>query len=366
MKEVQLTMFCEWISDMKMKVHNSKSPNLNHSNFTEDNFTVGSLFSGVGGICLGFKQAGFDLVWANEIDSNACKTYLENFDHILYEGKIEELDTKHLPSADVITSGFPCQAFSIAGYRKGFNDHRGQLFKETMRIINDIKPKAFLLENVKNLVAHDEGRTFRIMQEIVKDHGYSFISKVMNSMEYGNVPQNRERIYIVGFKNESGYNPERPEEKFACSYNFSFPSSVNLIKRVADIVEPEVSGEYYYTNFAHYNKLLKYSWKPETVGQWRRIYVRQNKRNVCPTLTANMGTGGHNVPLIKDSKDIRKLTPKECFMFQGFPKSFKLPKGMANSHLYKQAGNSVTVPVIKRIADRMNKALLAKYSYSCV
>ncbi|HDZ76894.1 MAG TPA: DNA (cytosine-5-)-methyltransferase [Candidatus Omnitrophica bacterium] len=351
---------------MKIKVYNFKSPNLNYSNSAEDNFTVGSLFSGVGGICLGFKQAGFDLVWANEMDSNACKTYLENFDHILYEGKIEDLDTKYLPSADVITSGFPCQAFSIAGYRKGFNDHRGQLFKETMRIINDIKPKAFLLENVKNLIAHDEGRTFRIMQEIVKDYGYSFIPKVMNSMEYGNVPQNRERIYIVGFKDESGYNPESPEEELVCSYNFSFPSSVNLIKRVTDIVEPEVSEEYYYTNFAHYKKLLKYSWEPEIVGQWRRVYVRQNKRNVCPTLTANMGTGGHNVPLVKDSKDIRKLTPKECFMFQGFPKSFKLPKDMANSHLYKQAGNSVTVPVIKRIADRVRKALLAKYSYLCV
>jgi len=366
MKEVQLTMFCEWIDDMKIKVHNSKSPNLNYSSSAEDNFTVGSLFSGVGGICLGFNQAGFDLVWANEMDSNACKTYLENFDHILYEGKIEELDTKHLLSVDVITSGFPCQAFSIAGYRKGFNDHRGQLFKETMRIINDIKPKAFLLENVKNLVTHDEGRTFRIMQEIVKDHGYSFIPKVMNSMEYGNVPQNRERIYIVGFKDESGYNPEKPEEKFVCSDNFSFPGSVNLMKRVTDIIEPEVSEKYYYNNFAHYKKLLEYSWKPETIGQWRRVYVRQNKRNVCPTLTANMGTGGHNVPLIKDSRDIRKLTPKECFMFQGFPKSFKLPKGMANSHLYKQAGNSVTVPVIKRIAQNIKLALCVKYSLATV
>jgi len=366
MKEVQLNMFYEWISSMKIKVHNSKSTRPNCLNFTEDNFTVGSLFSGVGGICLGFKQAGFDLMWANEMDPNACKTYLENFDHILYEGKIEDLDTEYLPSADVITSGFPCQAFSIAGYRKGFDDHRGQLFKETMRIINDIKPKAFLLENVKNLVAHDEGRTFRIMQEIVEDLGYSFIPKVMNSMKYGNVPQNRERIYIAGFKDESGYDSERPKKDFVCSYNFSFPSSLNLTKRVADIIEPEVSEEYYYTSFAHYKKLLEYSWGSDTVGQWRRVYVRQNRSNVCPTLTANMGTGGHNVPLVKDSKDIRKLTPKECFMFQGFPRSFKLPEGMANSHLYKQAGNSVTVPVIKRIAGSMNKALLAKYSHLCV
>ena len=366
MKEVQLNMFCKWINDMKIKVHNSTVPTLPYPNAVEDSFTVGSLFSGVGGICLGFKQAGFNLVWANEMDSNACRTYLENFDHILYEGKVEELDAKYLSYADVITSGFPCQAFSIAGYRKGFDDHRGQLFEETMRIINDIKPKVFLLENVKNLVAHDKGHTFRIMQEIVQDYGYSFIPKVMNSMEYGNVPQNRERIYIVGFKDEEGYDRKKPGQEFVCSYNFSFPNPVNLTKKVTDIVALEVPKDYYYTKFAHYKKLLEYHWGPETVGQWRRVYVRQNKKKVCPTLTANMGTGGHNVPLVKDCKDIRKLTPQECFMLQGFPENFNLPKGMANSHLYKQAGNSVTVPVIKRIADQMKKALLVKYSQVCV
>lgn len=332
----------------------------------EGNFTVGSLFSGVGGICLGFKQAGFSVLWGNEVDRDACRTYLENYKHVLYEGKIERLEPNDLESVDVVTSGFPCQAFSIAGYRNGFKDHRGHLFKETMRIIDGLKPKAFLLENVKNLVGHDKGRTFAVIKDIVINHGYSFIPKVLNSMEYGNIPQNRERIYIIGFKNEAGFNPDSPEKKYICSYNYAFPDKISLTRKVSDIIEEEVSKEFYYDNFIHYDKLMEYSWSKETVGQWRRAYVRQNKNNVCPTLTANMGTGGHNVPLVKDSKDIRKLTPKECFLFQGFPKSFKLPKGMANSHLYKQAGNSVAVPVIKRIADEMKKALSVKYSYSCV
>jgi len=362
MKEVQLNMFCEWMSDMKIKVHNSKSPSSNHFNFTEDNFTVGSLFSGVGGICLGFRQANYNIAWANEMDANACKTYLANFDHTLYEGKIEYLQPKLLDYVDVITSGFPCQAFSIAGYRKGFNDQRGHLFKETMRIIDSVKPKAFLLENVKNLVSHDGGRTFQIMQEMVAEHGYSFIPKIINSMEYGDVPQNRERIYIVGFKDEAGFNSDVPSEEFICSNSFSFPKPIKLRKKVSDIASDSVPQEFYYSNFKHYKKLLEYEWGKETVGQWRRIYVRQNKRNVCPTLTANMGTGGHNVPLVKDKIDFRKLTPRECFYFQGFPEKFVLPNDIANSHLYKQAGNSVTVTVIKRIAENIKKALVKKYS----
>ena len=257
-------------------------------------------------------------------------------------------------------------AFSIAGYRKGFNDHRGHLFNETMRIIDDIRPKAFLLENVKDLVSHDNGRTFAIMKEMVKDHGYSFIPKILNSMEYGNVPQNRERIYIVGFKDEADYVPESPSDEFICSYNFSYPKPIRLTKKVSDVVADEVAEEFYYTNFIHYDKLLEYDWDMETIGQWRRVYVRQNKRNVCPTLTANMGTGGHNVPIIRDSKDFRKLTPRECFLFQGFPLTFNLPDNMANSHLYKQAGNSVTVPVVKRVAYNIKKALTVKYSLANV
>lgn len=347
-----------------IKIHNREclEENSGFSKTSDEDFSVGSLFAGVGGICLGFKNAGYKISWANEMDPNACRTYLANFKHVLYEGKIEQLDYSALKKVDVITSGFPCQAFSIAGYRKGFNDHRGHLFEETMEVIKEVEPKAFLLENVKNLVSHDKGRTFKIMKEMVKDYGYSFIPKVLNSMEYGNIPQNRERIYIVGFKDEADFDPDNPSADYVCSHAFSFPNPVKLGKKVSDLVAASAPEEFYYSNFMHYKKLLKYDWDKNTVGQWRRVYVRQNKSNVCPTLTANMGTGGHNVPLIKDKKDFRKLTPRECFYFQGFDKNFVLPKDMANSHLYKQAGNSVTVTVVERIAVNIKKALLEKYS----
>ena len=349
---------------LNIKIHNQNN-NMQDASFSKDSeesFSVGSLFAGVGGICWGFQQAKLKLLWANEMDAKACLTYLANFEHTLYEGKIEYLDPDSLAYVDIVTSGFPCQAFSIAGYRKGFNDNRGHLFEETMRIIDGMQPKAILLENVKNLVGHDEGRTFQIMKEMVKDHGYSFIPKILNSMDYGNVPQNRERIYIVGFKGEADFNPDAPAEEFTCSYNFAYPKKMKLTNKVSDIVADSAAKEFYYSNFMHYKKLLEYDWDEETIGQWRRVYVRQNKRNVCPTLTANMGTGGHNVPLVKDSIDFRKLTPKECFSFQGFSEEFKFPEGLANSHLYKQAGNSVTVTVIKRIAENIKKALLEKYS----
>ena len=166
-------------------------------------------------------------------------------------------------------------------------------------------------------------------------------------MEYGNIPQNRERIYLVGFKN-----------KEECD-RFYFPDPIDLVTTVSDIIKPNEKKDekYYYENSKYYKMLKEVVVNKDTVYQLRRVYVRENKKNVCPTLTANMGTGGHNVPLILDDFGIRKLTPKECFMLQGFPKEYKLPEKMANGHLYKQAGNSVTVTVIDRIAKNMIKAI---------
>lgn len=164
-------------------------------------------------------------------------------------------------------------------------------------------------------------------------------------MEYGNLPQNRERIYIVGFLDEIAHN------------NFSFPKKIALTKTIHDCLEEnEVNDKYYYNGKSLYNALKKEMTNKETVYQWRRKYVRENKNNVCPTLTANMGTGGHNVPLVLNGKGIRKLTPRECANFQGFPPNFKLPN-IADSHLYKQFGNSVSIPVIQRIAEIMRKVL---------
>jgi len=323
-------------------------------------YKVGSLFAGIGGICLGFKQSGCTVAWANEKDEKACETYHHNFPttSILCKDIHEIHNPKdELGNVDIITSGFPCQAFSVAGYRKGFNDPRGNLFFETARFIDAIRPKAFLLENVKNLVGHDKGHTFKVIKEtITNDLGYSFIPFVLNSKSYGNIPQTRERIYIVGFRDEG-------QEKGICTSSFKIPEKTPLTKTIKDLIASSKQDEKYYYREEHkYYPMLKEAMvSPETVYQWRRVYVRENKSNVCPTLTANMGTGGHNVPLIIDDHGFRKLTPKECASFQGFPKEFSFPEAMANSHCYKQAGNSVVVPVVKRIAEEIVRVLDLRY-----
>lgn len=334
-------------------------------------YTVGSLFAGIGGICKGFDDAGFDLRWANEFDANACVTYLENFseekypNHKLYSDDVHDLvknKLNGLDKVDVVTSGFPCQAFSVAGYRKGFKDNRGNLFFETMKVINKIEPKAILLENVKNLVTHDDRKTFQVIKDTIIDSGYSFIPKVLNSMEYGNVPQTRERIYIVGFKGEAEFN--KCSAGNICSENFQWPRKFKLQKKIQDILEKSrVDEKYYYNKNCHFYNDLKFGIKSrDTVYQWRRIYLRENKSNVCPTLTANMGTGGHNVPLVLDDYGIRKLTPRECARLQGFKEDFNIPyHKVCNSQLYKQIGNSVTVPVIKKVAHSINEALDLRY-----
>lgn len=311
-------------------------------------YTAISLFAGVGGICMAFKNAGVDIVFANDFDKNACITYNANFEHGIVEGPIENIDENSLPNADLVLFGFPCTSFSIAGRRLGFNDEKsGHLFFEALRIINAKKPKAFLLENVKNLVSHDKGNTFDMISKHLSNEGYHFKYKVLNSMDYGNVPQNRERIYVVGFLDKS-----------ECD-RFEFPSPIPLTVDIKDITKPyeKKDDKFYYEKSKYYPLLKEAMTNKDTVYQLRRIYVRENKSNVCPTLTANMGTGGHNVPLILDDYGIRKLTPRECFQLQGFPTTYKLPENMALSHLYKQAGNSVTIPVVERIAKNMIKVM---------
>ncbi|MDP2638987.1 MAG: transcriptional repressor LexA [Candidatus Azambacteria bacterium] len=310
-------------------------------------FRTIDLFAGIGGIRIGFENAGFKTVFANDFEPQCKKTYDLNFkDSKLIVEDIKKIGIDDLPKFDFLLGGFPCQAFSIAGYRQGFNDEkgRGNLFFDIARILDARKPKGFLLENVKNLKNHDGGKTFKIIQETLENLGYHLKTKVLNSMEYGNVPQNRERVYLVGFKNKN------------YSDKFEFPNPVKLTTRITDFLEKNIPEKYYYNGKPLFEK-LKDSIKEEgRVYQWRRQYVRENKSGVCPTLTANMGTGGHNVPIIKDKKGIRKLTPQECARIQGFPVNYKIPK-LADSALYKQFGNSVSVPVIEAVAKQMMKAM---------
>lgn len=311
-------------------------------------YKVAGFFSGVGGIELGFKKAGFNIVWANEYDGRASMTYRENFNHTFVERDIHDLEREDVPSVDIVTAGFPCQAFSIAGYRKGFEDERGNLFFEVIRLIRDKKPRVLFFENVKNLVSHDKGNTYKVILETLEAHGYYVKDKVLNGANYGNIPQNRERIYIVAFLNKKDYE------------KFSFPKPVELTTKLSDVIDFDLNVEerYFYTKEKNsfFDQLEEKITSQETVYQWRRKYVRENKSGLCPTLTANMGTGGHNVPLIKSKHGIRKLTPRECFNLQGYPQSYVLPD-LAISHLYKQAGNSVVVPVIEAIAKEIKKVL---------
>lgn len=303
-----------------------------------------SLFCGVGGIDIAFENAGFKTVFANDIDIYACKTFDNNFNIKATCDDVKNLKAKDLPDFDCLIAGFPCQAFSVAGYRKGFEDTRGTLFFEIARILQEKKPQVVFLENVKNLVAHDNGKTFNVILSSLKDIGYHVRYMVLNACEYGNIPQNRERIYIVGFLNEDFAN------------RFYFPNPIPLTTKLKDVIDfdHKIEEKFYYTEekYPKIVKAMKEFNNQDTLYQWRRQYVRQNKSNLSPTLTANMGTGGHNVPLVITNYGIRKLTPKECFNLQGFPQDFKLPN-ISTAQLYKQAGNSVCVTVIERIAKNI-------------
>lgn len=305
------------------------------------------LFAGIGGIRMGFENAGFETVFGNDFDAYCKATYDLNFESVpLKVADIAKIKSSDLPNSDILLAGFPCQPFSIAGYRQGFLDtDRGNLFFEIIRILKDKNPQAVFLENVKNLKSHDHGKTFNIISAALSDLGYHVQTQILNSMEYGDVPQNRERVYIVGFKSKEHFDI------------FKFPSPISLNKTVSDLLEKEVDKRFYYTNSSLY-KVLDNNIKLEgVVYQWRRAYVRENKSGVCPTLTANMGMGGHNVPLIRDKKGVRKLTPRECARMQGFPETYHLPNDISDSKLYKQLGNSVTVTVVERVAKQIKKAL---------
>lgn len=317
-------------------------------------YTIASFFTGVGGLDKGFENtSGFTTIYANEIDPFPAQVFEENFQLPVDTRSIADIEPEEIPNFDICLGGFPCQAFSIAGYRQGFKDEkgRGNLFFELARIIEAKTPQVVVLENVKNLVTHDNGKTFTIILDTLKTLGYHTKYQVLNTATHGNVPQNRERIYIVGFRNHATYE------------NFTFPDRIPLTTTLHDIIDfnSRIDEKYYYTPGKFkgdiYEKLAEAIDDENAVYQWRRGYVRKNKSGVIPTLTANQGTGGHNVCIVKTKHGIRKMTPRECFNTQGFDPSFILPDGMADSRLYKQAGNSVSVPVVERIAEKVADAL---------
>jgi DNA (cytosine-5)-methyltransferase 1 len=309
------------------------------------------LFAGIGGFRLALQNLGGKCVFTSEWDLNSKVTYSRNFGDFPFGDITKDYTKNYIPdSFDILCAGFPCQAFSIAGNQKGFADTRGTLFFDIEQIVEIHRPKVVFLENVKNLVSHDKGNTFKTIIDILENKlRYKVYSKILNTMTHANVPQNRERIFIVAF------DPKQVKNHA----DFKFPSEIKLTKTIHDILEKgkQPDNLYYKEDHPYYPELNKAMTSKNTVYQWRRVYARENKSNVCPTLTANMGTGGHNVPLILDDYGIRKLTPKECFAFQGYPMDKYILPNIANSKLYMQAGNSVTTSLIERIGNEITKIL---------
>ena len=328
------------------------------------------LFAGIGGIRMGFSQAFGDeieTVFASEFDAPACKTYRANFnDGFEIAGDITKIAASEVPDFDICLAGFPCQAFSIAGGKRGFQDDfkgraRGTLFFDTLRICTDRphRPKVIFCENVKGLPMHDHGRTLEVILGALRQEGYEPYYQILNSKDFG-VPQNRERIYITAFRKD--IDPG----------SFTFPQGKEAPKAIRDILEDDPIPSRYYLSDTYLETLRRHKARHKAKGNGFG-YVIRDLNGVAGTIVC--GGMGRERNLIVDhrphstepttnikgsinTEDVRKMTPREWARLQGFPDSYKLP--LSNTHLYKQLGNSVTVPVVKAIAERIKEVLDAK------
>lgn len=295
------------------------------------------LFAGIGGIRLGMESVGGKCVFSSEWDKYAQQTYCANFGEVP-AGDITLIDEKEIPSFDVLCAGFPCQPFSMAGLKKGFQDTRGTLFFDVARIINYHHPKIVFLENVKNLRTHDHGKTFDVIKSVLEELGYTVYSQILNARDFG-LPQNRERIFIVGFFGKT---------------NFTFPSKTNIETKVGDILESDVDPKYTISDrlwAGHKRRKEEHKRKGNGFG-----YSLFNNDSVyTSTISARYYKDGSEILIEQKGKNPRKLTPREALRLQGFPESFIMP--VSDNQAYKQVGNSVAVNVIKAIATNMINAL---------
>ena len=306
---------------------------------------VASMFAGIGGICSGFIQAGCNIVWANEISASACRTYRHNFGaSYLVEEDIKKIGVETIPDFDILTAGFPCQAFSIGGAQKGFSDCRGTLFFEVARVIDMRRPQIVFLENVENFLEHDEGRTFLVIYNVLVQYGYTVRYKVMATNEYGNVPQARKRIYIVAFREEDD-----------CEI-FRFPKTLVLNRGINDIIKRHEQKKeiYYYKKETEiYSRINLFIGNSKNLFRVYKGQIRNLRNpNLCPTITASMNDI-YNAVVLRDDFGVRRLNLREALDFQGFPADFYFPNSITAREAYKQIGNSVSVPVIKRIAEKI-------------
>ena len=305
------------------------------------------LFCGTGGFSIGLEQnPKFECIWANDFIKQSQEIYTLNNNTPFKLADINDVDPKNIPHHDLLCAGFPCQPFSIAGKQGGFKDSRSNVFWKIMEIADHHKTPILILENVKNLKSHDSGKTYKIIIKTLTDNGYYVTDNILDTSKITEIPQYRERIYMVCFREKNRYD----------KFNLDFPEIKSLT--VSDLLEDNIPDKYYYTDrLKIYDNIKNEITNPESVYQYRRHYVRENKSKICPTLTCNMGSGGHNVPIIIRDNQIRKLTPRECFNLQGFSKNYKLPNNMSDSSLYKLAGNAISIPVVKLISDKLAKIL---------
>ncbi|MDU5941876.1 MULTISPECIES: DNA cytosine methyltransferase [Veillonella] len=307
------------------------------------------LFAGIGGFRIALESMGAQCIYSNEWDRYAQEVYANNFGHIP-EGDITKVDEKTIPNHDILCAGFPCQAFSISGKKLGFEDSRGTLFFDVARIVKEKKPKVVFMENVKNFATHDKGKTLQVVRATMEELGYKFYQKVLNSVDYG-VPQKRERIYMVCFRNDLNIK------------DFTFPKPFELSKHVEDYLlqdEKLVNHLYVDRPDTYFNNIEdnKYSNKSIRLGivnkggQGERIY---STKGIAITLSAYGGgvfakTGGYLI-----NGKTRKLHPRECARIMGYPDSYQLASSPTQA--YKQLGNSVVIDVLQYIAIEIGKTL---------
>ena len=299
------------------------------------------LFSGIGGIRIPFEEAGADCVFSSEIDKFACMTYQSNFGCENMHGDITEIDVKDIPKFDILLAGFPCQPFSNAGHKKGFEDTRGTLFFKICEILNHHHPEVVFLENVKGLKNHNKGKTFEVIKRSLTNLGYNVFSEVLNAKDFG-LPQNRERIYIVCFKNNN---------------EFTFPDKTLLSTKVGDILDQSVEEKYTISDrlwSGHQRRKAEHKSKGNGFGY--SLFTANSE--YTSTISARYYKDGSEILIHQDCQNPRKITPREASRLQGFPDDFIIP--VSDIQAYKQFGNSVAVPVIRAICKRISLNLNRK------
>lgn len=304
-------------------------------------FTFIDLFAGIGGMRIAFEKVGGECVFSSEWDKFAQQTYAANFDETPH-GDITQVELAEVPRHDILIGGFPCQPFSHAGLKRGFEDTRGTLFFDVARIIDHRKPSMVLLENVKGFTTHDKGRTMAVVKETLEELGYNVFHKVLNAKDFG-VPQNRERVFIVAIN-----------KKKMGSIGFEYPFPKKVETKVGDILDSKVDEKYTISNklwAGHKRRLKEHREKGNGFG----YSLFNSKSPHTSTISARYYKDGSEILIEQKNANPRKLTPREAARLQGFPKKFKIP--VSDNQAYKQFGNSVAVPVIHAIAKNMIKLL---------